>query len=56
MRIFLILLLIAISGCTKAICNCGNIKCGDSCKNQCYETRCVPGEPCCDKCFCNKAK
>lgn len=55
MRI-LILFLILFCGCAKKVCDCGSLNCGPNCKNQCDGSRCIPGEPCCDKCFCNKTK
>lgn len=52
MRI-LLLLIVLFSGCAFE-CNCGNPNCGPRCKNQCDGQRCFPGEPCCEKCTCNK--
>ena len=52
MRMFLILIIL-ISGCA-ASCECKNERCGTECKNQCDGIRCIPGEPCCEKCTCKK--
>lgn len=52
MKIYLLLFLVFFCGCKKLICECKNEKCGIDCKNQCDGVRCIPGEPCCEKCIC----
>jgi len=52
---YLFLLICVLSfvlpGCgLKCDCSCEN--CGKSCVNICEDTRCTPGETCCDGCKC----
>ena len=49
----LFLLLVFLFGC-KVECKCNCLDCGIKCKNKCEGNRCIPGDPCCDKCICNK--
>jgi len=58
MRTFFLILLLSLFciGCKEVSCKCGNEKCGSECKNQCDGLRCIPGDPCCDKCICRKLK
>ena len=49
--IILLLICLLFIGC-KPVCECKNPNCGPSCHNQCDGVRCVPGEPCCEKCIC----
>lgn len=56
MRILLVALVIFV-GCSRELpCRCGCHNCGIECRNRCEETRCLLGDPCCDKCECNKKR
>lgn len=53
----IIFILLLLSGCNKEIpCGCVCSKCGIECRNHCEGIRCIPGEPCCNKCICPKNK